>query len=172
MRDAAASVGTALFQATFDMARAPFQVHGFPFRKNASGTFDYAIFRRSDAGYWQAIAGGGEDNESPVEAAKREAFEEAGTLPSADFFILQTTASVPTSHFTDRHLWPVSQYVIPAYYFAVRASDVEITLSREHSEYKWVDYDGSVRLLHWDADRTALWELNKRLLNDDLPASA
>ena len=154
------------------MARAPFQVHGFPFRKVASGSFEYAIFRRSDAGYWQAIAGGGEDNESPVEAAKREAFEEASIPSSANFYMLQTTASVPVYHFEARHLWTSNQYVIPAHYFAASASDVEIALSQEHTEYKWVDYDEGVRVLHWDDDRTALWELDQRLLNDDLPPLA
>ena len=154
------------------MARAPFQVHGFPFRKSAAGIYEYAIFRRPDDGYWQAIAGGGEDTESPVEAAKRETVEEAGIPSSADLFMLGTTASVPTFHFKARHLWPKGLYVIPAYYFAVRASDVEIALSHEHTEYRWVDYYGGVGLLHWDDDRTALWELNVRLLNDDLPALA
>ena len=170
MRDGSQGVGSVLSQATFDMVRAPFQVHGFPFRKNSSGTFEYAIFRRSDAGYWQAIAGGGEDGESPAEAAKREALEEASIPPSADFFMLQTTAPVPVFHFKDRHLWPKSQYVIPAYYFAVRSTDVEVALSEEHTEYKWAGYDEAVRLLHWLHDRTALWELKERLLNDDLPA--
>ena len=47
------------------MPRAPFQVHGFPFRNSAGGGFEYAVFRRADEGYWQAIAGGGEDDESP-----------------------------------------------------------------------------------------------------------
>jgi dATP pyrophosphohydrolase len=154
------------------MARAPFQVHGFPFRKNAAGSYEDPVFRRSDAGYWQVIAGGGEDTESPVEAAKRETVEEAGIPSSADLFMLGTTASVPSFHFKARHLWPKGLYVIPAYYFAVRASGVEIALSHEHTEYRWVDYDGGLGLLYRDEDKTALWELIERLLNDDLPALA
>ena len=60
------------------MPRMPFQVHIIPFRKAEDGNFEYAIFRRTDEPYWQGIAGGGEDGESLLEAAKREAFEEAG----------------------------------------------------------------------------------------------
>ena len=153
------------------MPRAPFQVHGFPFRESPVGSFEYAIFRRSDAGYWQAIAGGGEDDESPVEAAKREALEEANIPSSADFFFLQTRASVPVYHFKARDTWPKDLYVIPAHYFAVRAAESEIVLSWEHTEYRWVDYVKAVRLVHWGHDKNALWELNERLLNDDLPAS-
>ena len=153
------------------MTRAPFQVHGFPFRESAVGGFEYAIFRRSDAGYWQAIAGGGEDTESPVEAAKRETLEEANIPSSADFFLLQTRASVPVYHFTARDIWPKDLYVIPAHYFAVTTADIQIALSGEHTEYKWVDYDEGVSILNWGHDKNALWELNERLLNDDLPVS-
>ena len=60
------------------MSRAPFQVLVLPFRKTAKGLYEFAVFRRSDAGYWQAIAGGGEMGETSREAAIRESQEEAG----------------------------------------------------------------------------------------------
>ena len=154
------------------MPRAPFQVHGFPFRNSAAGGFKYAVFRRADEGYWQAIAGGGEDDESPAEAAKRETLEETNIPSTADFFFLQTRASVPVYNFKAPDTWPKDLYVIPAHYFAVRAADFEITISWEHTEFRWGDYDEGVRLLHWGHDKNALWELNERLLNDDLPALA
>ena len=152
------------------MSRAPFQVHVIPFRKKEN--FEYAIFRRADAGYWQGIAGGGEDNESPIEAAKRETSEEANIPASETYFLLKTISSEPVYHFTARNLWPNNQYVIPGYYFAVEASNIEIALSYEHLEYKWVNYDDGRKLLNWEDDKTALWELNERLLNDDLPPAA
>lgn len=40
--------------------------------KMINGKAEYCIFKRSDALYWQFIAGGGEDKETPLEAAKRE----------------------------------------------------------------------------------------------------
>jgi broad specificity phosphatase PhoE len=40
---------------------------------------------------------------------------------------------------------------------------VAITLSREHTDYRWVAYAEAARLLRWDSNRTALWELNERL---------
>ena len=154
------------------MARAPFQVFGLPFRKKSDRVFKYAIFKRADEDYWQAIAGGGEDGESPVEAAKREALEEANIPASASFFALKTAASVPVFHFKAWRLWPKDQYVVPGYYFAIEGADVEIALSYEHSDHRWVEYIEGERLLHWDNDRTALWELDQRLLNDDLPPPA
>ena len=37
------------------MPRAPFQVLVFPFRRLEEGEFEYAVFKRADEGYWQAI---------------------------------------------------------------------------------------------------------------------
>jgi len=37
--------------------------------------YEYALLKRFDAGYWQAKARVGEDNETLLEAAKREAYE-------------------------------------------------------------------------------------------------
>ena len=69
---------------------------------------EYAIFQRSDGDYWQAIAGGGEEGETPEEAAKREIQEEAGIPKDCDIFLFkylktnfalkdQTLLSSPTS---------------------------------------------------------------------------
>ncbi|MED2150943.1 NUDIX pyrophosphatase, partial [Bacillus thuringiensis] len=49
--------------------RAPYQVLIFPYIKTVD-SIQYAIFNRSDYGYWQGIAGGGEDGEIPIESAK------------------------------------------------------------------------------------------------------
>ena len=88
---------------------------------------------------------------------------------SAKYFMLKTAVSIPVSAFEARHLWPKDQYVIQGHYFAVEAHDAEIVLSYEHSEYRWAGYQEGKDLLHWHHDQTALWELNERLLNDDLP---
>lgn len=39
----------------------------------------------------------------------------------------------------------------------------EIRLSDEHSEFKWVAYDEAIKLLNFDSNKTALWELKMRL---------
>lgn len=52
------------------MPRAPFQVLVFPYRKNLLDQFEFALLLRADEGFWQGIAGGGEDSETPLEAAK------------------------------------------------------------------------------------------------------
>ena len=150
------------------MPRAPFQVMAVPFRRGNDGAVAFAIFRRKDAGYWQVIAGGGEDVETPQDSVRREAQEEAGIPISAKYYALKTSASVPVTQFLARDLWPEDQYVTPCHYFAVEASGIEITLSYEHSEYRWMSYDEAYEALHWDSDKTALWELRERLRHGDL----
>ncbi len=150
------------------MPRAPFNVLVLPFRRGEGDRLEYAIFRRSDQSYWQVLAGGGEDDELPLAAAKREAFEEAHIPDSASFFPLKTRSSIPVYHFRDRSSWPRDQYVIPGYHFGVDASRLAITLSHEHTEFRWVGPNEARELLHWQSDVVALWELNARLRNGDL----
>jgi len=145
------------------MARAPFQVLVYPYRKIRDDGFKYALLKRSDAGYWQAIAGGGENNETSLEAAQREAYEEAGIPANSDFLQLDTVESVPVTEFTDSHLWGDDAYVIPQYCFGVLVKDSQIMLSREHTEYAWLTYEQAYHLVKYDGNKTALWELDKRL---------
>ena len=57
--------------------RAPFQILAIPY-KYENGTPIYCVLHRSDCDQWQFIAGGGEDKETPEDAAKREIMEEGG----------------------------------------------------------------------------------------------
>jgi dATP pyrophosphohydrolase len=145
------------------MARAPFQVLVYPFRRIDQEEFQYAIFKRTDAGWWQGIAGGGEDQETPLEAARREAYEEAAIPPACEFLRLDSMESVPVTAFRHSHLWGENMNVIPQYCFGVAAHDVEITISQEHTEFKWLTYEEACPLIKYDGSRTALWELDKRL---------
>jgi dATP pyrophosphohydrolase len=145
------------------MARAPFQVLVYPYRKSEDGRIEYALMRRSDQGYWQGIAGGGEDEESPLDTAKRETYEESGIPPTADFMRLDTVEPIPLISFTDSHNWGNNLYVIPQYCFGVTSQKIKIMISREHTEYKWLSYEEAYKLLRYDGNKTALWELDKRL---------
>jgi dATP pyrophosphohydrolase len=126
--------------------------------------FEFALLLRADEGFWQGIAGGGEDNETPLEAAKRETLEEAGIGSSAKFLRLDTMESVPVTTLKDNPLWGEDVYVVPQYCFGVDGSDLEIMISHEHSAFGWFTYDQAIQLLKFDGNKTALRELNQRLL--------
>jgi dATP pyrophosphohydrolase len=146
------------------MPRAPFQVLVFPYRKNLQDQLEFVLLLRADGGFWQGIAGGGEDDETPLEAARRETFEETGIKPTSTIMQLDTVESVPVIEFKDSSLWGEDVFVIPQYCFGVSISHSEIKLSDEHSEYGWFTYDQAIQLLKFDGNKTAFRELNQRLL--------
>lgn len=142
------------------MARAPFQVLVLPYRLTPRG-IEYAVFRRSDDDYWQFVAGGGEDDETPTQAARREACEEAGVSQDCALLALDSVNTVPVVGVCGFR-WSPEVLVIPEHCFGVCAED-DLSISREHTEYRWVDYDTAVEMLHWQSNQNALWELNHRL---------
>jgi len=153
------------------MSRAQFQILVLPFRIRANRSVEYGVLRRSDAGVWQGIAGGGEADESPTQAAIRETEEEAGVPKAVRYYRLQTTSSIPTYHFAARKEWPKDLYVIPEYAYAVDCTNIELKLSHEHTEIAWGTYEETLARMHWDSNKVALWELNERLLDENLPDS-
>lgn len=143
--------------------RAPFQILAIPYKIN-DGIPLFCVLHRSDIDQWQFIAGGGEDSETPNEAAKREIFEESGI--HADKIIqLTSTCYIPTSIFPQHHLknWPSDTYVVPEYSFAFDCNS-DIMLSHEHKECCWLEYEEAFKQLKWDSNRTALYELKCRLV--------
>ncbi|WP_420643457.1 NUDIX hydrolase [Candidatus Leptofilum sp.] len=146
------------------MARAPFQVLVFPFRLIKGSIVEYAIFSRSDTGNWQGIAGGGEDEENPLQAARRESWEEAKIPTDSKFIQLQTVNSVPAYNFRDSYLWGEKLYVVPEFCFGVEVSGFRLEISWEHQATKWVRFNEGESLLRYESNRIALWELNQRVL--------
>ncbi|NKB66596.1 MAG: NUDIX domain-containing protein [Candidatus Latescibacteria bacterium] len=144
------------------MPRAPFNAFTYPYRRVAGG-FEYALLKRADSGFWHGASGGGEDDETPLQGAQRETFEETGIDPDSLFLQLDTVAFIPVTGFRDSPLWGEDVYVIPQYYFGVLTASSQLVLSDEHFEFKWVGYEEAYGMLHFDSDRNALWELNQRL---------
>ena len=60
-------------------------------------------------------------------------------------------------------IWGKECFVIPEYAFAVRVADTFLQLSHEHTEYKWLTYSEAQTVLRYDSNKTALWELNRRI---------
>ena len=145
------------------MPRQPFQVLIFPYRLTPSEDLLYAVFRRGDLGAWQGLAGGGEGDETPEGAARREALEEAGISRDLPFLRLKTVGTVSVEHFSDRVSWDPKLKKIPEYGFAVAVTSDRLVLSDEHSEYAWLDFDAALRRLEWDSNRALLRELHHRL---------
>jgi len=151
------------------MARAPFQILTIPFFVK-EGELRCCIFRRSDMNIWQFVAGGGEEGETPLEAAMRETKEEAGII-SEYWMPLDTVSSIAVSCFSEKRRahWGENTFVIPEYTFALQVEDRTVTISREHIEYAWVTAEDAMELLYYDSNKTALWELTERWKKGYLP---
>jgi dATP pyrophosphohydrolase len=150
--------------------RAPFQILVIPFRHRATG-IEFAVLKRSDAGWWQFVAGGGEGGESPAQAAARETEEEIGVNADGRLMALDSKATVPKNCFAAADSWGPDVYVVPEYCFAVDISDRVLALSGEHTELQWLPYEAATAMLKWDSNRNALWELNERLKKTSNQAS-
>ncbi|WP_394530916.1 NUDIX hydrolase [Priestia aryabhattai] len=143
--------------------RAPYQVLVFPYIINKD-LIEFAIFKRSDLDYWQGIAGGGEDKETPIQSAKRELFEETGIVDSVLFMKLDSISSLTVEAVVGGFLWGEDVYVLKEYCFGAQVCNKDIILSKEHLHYKWLPFEEAMKHLKWDSNKTALWELNKRIL--------
>ncbi len=142
--------------------RAPYQILAIPYQLTEEGV-SYCVFRRADSATWQFIAGGGEDGETPEEAAIREIREEGG-VHVTKVLPLTSMCYIPVCHFPKRrqYLWPETLYVVPEYAFAFACTE-EVHLSREHTDYAWLSYEEASARLCWDSNKTALYELHRRL---------
>jgi dATP pyrophosphohydrolase len=124
---------------------------------------EYCAFHRADCDQWQFVAGGGEDSETPWDAAKREVLEEGGVY-SEQWIALDSLAYMPATVISEKHRrhWSRDIYVIPEYAFGFACAS-EIKLSHEHTEYVWLSYGQAMQRMKWDSNRTALYELNCRV---------
>lgn len=124
----------------------------------------FCVLHRSGHDQWQFVAGGGEDTETPIEAATREISEETG-VKADNITKLVSMAYVPVTVISEHHreYWAKDIYVLPEYHFAFECiSDIE--LSDEHLGYEWLSYTEAMSRLTWDSNKTALYELHCRLL--------
>lgn len=80
-------------------------------------------------GYWEFPGGGLEEGETPREGALRELEEETGMKGE----ILNQGSFEWTSDHTDRDILSHS--------FLVEVEETEVELSREHTEYEWLELD-------------------------------
>lgn len=142
--------------------RAPFQILAIPYRKRQA--YQFCVFHRADTDQYQFVAGGGEENEKPAESAAREIYEET-SVKAEHILPLTSMAYIPANVISKKHrdLWSPDTIVIPEYAFAFKC-DSEMALSREHTGLEWMTYEEALSKLTWDSNKTALYELNCRLL--------
>ena len=143
--------------------RLPKQVLIIPYRVR-NGNIEYCILKRSDLKIWQLVAGGAEDfDENIIASAKRELYEETG-INDVELEQLEMTAKIPVVNVVKDFMWGEDVFYSEEFAFAANIDNKEIVLSREHEEYKWVDYSSAKAELRYDSNKSALWEINEKLI--------
>lgn len=101
-------------------------------------------------GFWQPITGGIEGNESILEAAVREVFEETGTrFPDSDFDVVQTNIEVAISP---------ELTINKALFVLDCASFLPLLSEAEHDDYCFLDPAQVEESLFWASNRNT-WNL-------------
>ena len=119
--------------------------------RQVNANLEFLLLKRSEndiyPGLWQMVTGSVEQGENAYHAALREINEETGFKPHR-FWIVPNVNSF-YSHQDD------SIYLIPVFAALVQDGG-EVTISGEHSEYKWVTKDEAVKLLAWPGQRRSV----------------
>jgi 8-oxo-dGTP pyrophosphatase MutT (NUDIX family) len=120
---------------------------------------EFLVMRRAPErlGYWSLVSGGVEPDETPLEAAQRELFEEAGLetkvrpLPIAlSYSLLDDPPAIRARYAPGIETVTVHAHVVDA---PVRW---EPTLDAEHDTYEWCDLNEALGLLVYETAKRAV----------------
>ena len=106
---------------------------------------------------WQGVAGKIEENETAFEAAIRELREETGLEP-VRMFVADYVSRFYESHQDRINLVPV---------FGIEVDSVEVKLSKEHVDYKWVDIYEALDTLVWRGQKEGIQTIYDMVMNND-----
>lgn len=136
-------------------SREPYQVFVFIWIIS-KGVKEYLLLKRADMHIWQGVAGGGEKDELPLEAAKREILEEIGLSINA-LQQLPNAQMLSVIDVVGCYLWGKDITEIPEYAFAAYIEEsASIVLSEEHEDSRWCSFDEAINLLEWESNRKAI----------------
>lgn len=151
--------------------RQPVNIFVCPFYIENDGRIKYALFKKREGEYWEGISGGVEGDETILEAAQRECYEEAGINDNCELMPLDSVASIPANEYDCYLSWGHNVYVVKQFSFSVRLKSKNLIISDEHTNFDWFTYDEAIKRLKWHNHKVPLWELNERLTNKKMSSS-
>lgn len=130
------------------------------FRETVSG-IEFLLMKRiekqSYPGLWQMVTGKIEGEEKAHQTTLREIKEETGLLP------VQLWVAPTINSFYE----PKDEYICLLPVFAARVKvEMNVILSEEHTEYKWVGKHEAKKLLAWSGQREAVDIIEDYFLNE------
>ena len=127
-----------------------FLVEAHIFRQN-NNDLEFLLLKRASnekyPGIWQMVTGSIKENEKAYETAIREIKEETGLTPEK-FWVVPNVNS-----FYD----PKNDLICQVPVFAAEVkTNVNVTISEEHSEFKWTSLNEARKLLAWKGQRLSV----------------
>ena len=132
----------------------------YVFRQTDDGLKFLLLKRNQDKLYehlWQGVAGKIEGDETASEAAIRELREETRLEP-VRMFVADHVSRFYESHQDRINLVPV---------FGIEVDSVEVKLSEEHVDYKWVDIYEALDTLVWRGQKEGIQTVYDMVMNND-----
>ena len=117
----------------------------------------YLILKRSeiDGGYWQPVVGTVKEEESIIQCMLREIGEEVGIKEVVE-------VSKQLYNFS----WERDDQVYLEFVYAIEIDEkASITLSEEHDEYLWLDFNDAVKKVKYDSNKQSIMIVEKMLRN-------
>jgi len=135
-------------------------IDAYVFRKTEEGLRFLILKRSSTKLYehlWQGVAGKIEDGETAHQTAIRELNEETGLEPKR-IFVADHVSRFYESYGDRINLVPV---------FGIEVDSMDVILSEEHSEYKWVTVEIALEHLVWRGQKVGLQVVNDMVIDND-----
>ena len=107
--------------------------------------------------FWQMPQGGVDEDEDLLTAAYRELKEETNLTPSK-MFIADHVSSFYEKHGDRINFVPV---------FGIEVDSMDVTLSDEHCEYKWVELDEALSYLVWEGQKKGIKTVHDMVFSGD-----
>ncbi len=138
----------------------PIKVNGVVFKKKKNSDWEVLVLKRckEDGGFWQTVTGTLHEGELLEECLVRELEEETGLLKST---IKNIYEDLYRFHW-DKNGTPINEYV-----YAVEVEDdVEVVLSHEHSNFKWLLIKDGIDQVKTESNKKAISNLKEKLTSN------
>lgn len=141
-------------------------VHPYRYKEKK---LEYLLIKRKTEGYnWQGITGSLEKDETTLEGAIRELFEETGYLPSfilpEDFYNgIEGEGEIWEGHYDGKSYIRLDNEAL----FVARIDQQKnpVINPEEHTDWSWSSFEKAYDLIRWDLEKRLLRYINKMLLD-------
>lgn len=135
-------------------------VDAYIFRQTENG-LKFLLMKRAETKLyehlWQGVAGKIEEGEEAWEAAIRELKEETGFDP-VRIFVADHVSQFYETHGNRINLVPV---------FGIEVDREDVTLSEEHCEFKWTDFEKAKDTLVWNGQKKGITAVHDMIRSND-----